>query len=97
MRFIGIIIAVITFMSIGVFHPIVIKAQYYFSDSIWPVFLLVGLIFLAGSVFAENTVLSASLGAVGCSCLWSIGELKAQTKRVEKGWFPDNPNRKKVK
>ena len=34
MHFIGIIIAVITFMSIGVFHPIVIKAQYYFSDRI---------------------------------------------------------------
>ena len=94
MHYSGIIIAVIAFMSIGVFHPIVIKAQYYFSDSIWPLFLLAGLLFLAASLFAGNTVFSAALGAVACSCFWSIGELKAQTKRVEKGWFPDNPNRK---
>ncbi|MBQ5683504.1 MAG: DUF4491 family protein, partial [Peptococcaceae bacterium] len=25
---------------------------------------------------------------------WSIGELKEQRERVEKGWFPKNPNRK---
>lgn len=94
MHFTGIIIAVISFLAIGIFHPIVIKAQYYFSDRIWPVFLAVGLLFLAASLFAADTVLSAALGTVGCSCLWSIGELKEQTKRVEKGWFPDNPHRK---
>lgn len=94
MHFTGIIIAVISFLAIGIFHPIVIKAQYYFSDRIWPVFLAAGLLFLAASLFAADTVFSAALGTVGCSCLWSIGELKEQTKRVEKGWFPDNPNRK---
>lgn len=95
MHFSGVIIAVITFISIGVFHPIVIKTQYYFSDKVWPVFLIAGIAFLAVSLFVPNTILSSTLGAIGCSCFWSIGELKAQTKRVEKGWFPDNPNRKK--
>jgi len=26
--------------------------------------------------------------------LWSIHELFEQEKRVERGWFPKNPNRK---
>jgi len=95
MHFSGIIIALISFAAIGVFHPIVIKAQYYFSDRIWPVFLVTGILFLVASLFVANTVVSAALGTIGCSCLWSIGELKEQTERVKKGWFPDNPNRKK--
>lgn len=95
MYFTGLVIAISTFLLIGVFHPIVIKAQYYFGDRVWPVFLAAGLLFVAASLFVANPILSALLGAVGCSCLWSIGELKEQTKRVEKGWFPDNPNRKK--
>lgn len=95
MYFTGLVIAIGTFLLIGVFHPIVIKAQYYFGDRVWPAFLAAGLIFVAASLFVANPIFSALLGAVGCSCLWSIGELKEQTKRVEKGWFPDNPNRKK--
>ena len=30
---------------------------------------------------------------IGFSCFWSIVELKQQTKRVERGWFPKNPRR----
>lgn len=91
----GIGIAVISFICIGVFHPIVIKAEYYFSSRCWPAFLLAGAIFLAASVGVGNTVISAALGVIGCSCLWSIGELKEQEKRVERGWFPKNPKRGK--
>ena len=83
MNFMGLIISVAVFLLIGVFHPIVIKCEYYFSDKCWPVFLV-----------GENIVASCLLGALGCSFLWSIGELKEQRKRVERGWFPRNPNRK---
>ena len=38
MNFESIIIAAATFFIIGIFHPIVIKAEYYFSKKIWPVF-----------------------------------------------------------
>lgn len=34
MNFTGILIGVITFFLIGLFHPIVIKAEYYFSKKI---------------------------------------------------------------
>ena len=91
----GILIGAASFLIIGLFHPIVIKAEYYFSARCWPWFLLSGLLFLAVSAVVESTLISALLGVVGCSALWSILELKEQEKRVEKGWFPANPNKKR--
>jgi len=46
------------------------------------------------ALFIENIYLSSFLGVFGASALWGIGELFAQRKRVEKGWFPKNPKRK---
>lgn len=89
----GILIALFSFVIIGVFHPIVIKCQYHFTDRIWPVFLVLGLLFLIVSLFVHDTV-SILLSIVGASCLWSIRELREQTERVKKGWFPKNPKHK---
>lgn len=94
MNFSGLIIAVTTFLVIGVFHPIVIKTEYHFGVRCWWVFLVAGIAFIVASLFASNDVLSPVLGVVGCSCLWSILELFQQKKRVERGWFPMNPKRK---
>ncbi|BBF43131.1 conserved hypothetical protein, putative membrane protein [Lachnospiraceae bacterium KM106-2] len=91
----GIIVAVICFICIGLFHPIVIKAEYYWTDRCWPVFLIAGILLLIASLFIGEKLLSVILGIIGCSCLWSILEIKEQKERVEKGWFPENPNRKK--
>jgi hypothetical protein len=93
MRIEGLIIGVIAFGVIGVFHPIVIKAEYYFTEKIWPLFLIAGVLTLVMSCFVHQTILSSALGVLGCTCLWSIFELRAQAKRVEKGWFPKNPKR----
>ena len=89
----GILIGLASFLLIGLFHPIVIKCEYYFSDRVWPVFLAGGVVFCTASLFAETPTLSAILGVAGFTSLWSIHELKQQTKRVEKGWFPRNPKR----
>lgn len=94
MNFIGLIIAVITFLTIGIFHPIVIKAEYYFGTRCWWAFLLAGIAFICGSLFVGNQVASTILGVIGCSCLWSILEIFEQRQRVLKGWFPMNPKRK---
>ena len=91
----GVVIAAACFLCIGIFHPIVIKAEYYFSSHCWPVFLAVGVVALAASTQIENSIASSVAGTFGCSCLWSIFELKEQEKRVERGWFPKNPRRKK--
>jgi len=93
MYFTGIIIAVSTFLIIGLFHPIVIKAEYYFGVRSWWAFLVVGLICVGAALFIENDIISSLVGVFGASSLWGIGELFAQKKRVEKGWFPKNPNR----
>ena len=44
MYFTGIIIALSTFLIIGIFHPIVVKTEYYFGTRFWFVFLILGII-----------------------------------------------------
>lgn len=94
MYFIGIIIAICTFLTIGIWHPIVIKTEYYWGTRPWVVYFVVGVGCIVGALFIENTLLSAIVGVFGASALWGIGELFSQKKRVEKGWFPMNPKRK---
>lgn len=89
----GIIIAVSTFLIIGVFHPIVIKTEYHFGTRPWWLFLILGLATIFAAFRIENVLVSSLHGVFGASCLWSIGELFDQKKRCEKGWFPKNPKR----
>ncbi len=90
----GLIIGVSTFLIIGLFHPIVVKCEYYFGKRVWYLFLLCGIAGIVGSVFVESILLSTLLGVFAFSSLWSIKELFEQEKRVKKGWFPRNPKRK---
>ncbi len=94
MYFTGIIIAVCTFLTIGIWHPIVIKTEYHWGTRPWVVYLIIGLACTLGALFVENTILSAVIGVFGASALWGIGELFSQKKRVQKGWFPMNPKRR---
>ena len=93
MNFQPVVLGVVTFIIIGLFHPLIIKAEYYFSYKIWPIFGAVGLILLAITFFLDG-FWAYILAVIGITCLWSIIELFHQKKRVEKGWFPKNPNRK---
>ena len=95
MNLTGIVIGLISFLSIGVFHPIVIKAEYHFSKSCWPVFLVAGIVLMVISVLVNQVIFSSALAVIGMSSWWSILELFEQEKRVQKGWFPANPKRKK--
>ena len=90
----GLVIGAAAFLCIGVFHPIVIKAEYYWGVRCWWLFLMFGIGCLAGSLFANGVVPAALLGVAGFSSLWSIIELFKQRERVRKGWFPRNPKRK---
>lgn len=90
----GIVIGAATFLTIGVFHPLVIKAEYHLGVGSWWIFLLVGLGCIAGSLFTAG-VWSILLGVVGFSSLWSILELFKQRQRVNKGWFPEGPGHSK--
>lgn len=89
----GVLIGLGAFLTIGIFHPIVIKCEYYFSVRCWPWFLAAGCSFAALSFLMDSTLLSALFGVIAFSCFWSILELKEQRERVRKGWFPANPKR----
>jgi uncharacterized membrane protein len=94
MSFHGLLIGAAAFIIIGIFHPIVIKSEYYFGKKIWPVFLGVGIILVGIALFIDNLTISAIVSILGFSSLWSIRELFEQEARVQKGWFPDNPQKK---
>lgn len=94
MNFQGIILGLAAFFCIGLFHPIVIKSEYYFGVKCWPVFLIAGIIGCATSLFVDNVYGTVILGVISFSCFWSILELFEQRERVRKGWFPKNPKRK---
>ncbi|MHB8063431.1 MAG: DUF4491 family protein [Ruminiclostridium sp.] len=89
----GVVIGLFSFAVIGAFHPIVIKSEYYFSEKIWSVFLIFGLLFLGCSIVTKMVLLSSLFSILGFTCLWSIRELKEQRERVKKGWFPQNPKK----
>lgn len=94
LHFTGVIIGVATFLIIGLFHPIVIKGEYYFGVKIWWIFLLSGIIAGIASILIADLLLSILLAVWSASSLWGIGELFEQRKRVQRGWFPARPEGK---
>lgn len=90
----GILVGICSFLIIGLFHPLVVKGEYYLGQRSKWLFGICGVLTLAGSLLCSNNLASILLGVVGFSCLWSIKEVKEQKQRVERGWFPRNPNRR---
>ena len=89
----GLLIGICTFLIIGLFHPVVIKCEYYFGTRCWWVFLLLGIAGVVGALYVYNVFWSALLGVFAFSSFWTILELFEQKERVRKGWFPRNPKR----
>ena len=48
LNFEGVVVGVMSLVIIGAFHPLVIWFEYHFTQSIWPVFLIAGLLGLLG-------------------------------------------------
>lgn len=90
----GLVIGAAAFIIIGLFHPLVIKGEYYMGTRCWWLFLAAGIAALAAALLVKNVIWSALLGVLGFASFWSIHEVMQQKKRVEKGWFPKNPKRK---
>lgn len=91
MNFNGLLVGLATFLIIGIFHPIVIKAEYYMGVRCWWILVVAGIVFGVLSVLTDNLVLSTILGVIAFSSFWSILELFHQKERVRKGWFPEGP------
>lgn len=90
----GLVIGIVTFLIIGLFHPLVIKAEYHLGTKSWWLFLIFGLANVVASVLISNLIWSVITGVTAFSSFWSILEIFEQKKRVEKGWFPANPKKK---
>lgn len=94
LHFEGIVIGICTFLIIGLFHPIVVKAEYYWGTRCWWIFLVLGILGVIGSVIITDLLISSLLGVFSFSSFWTIKELFEQKERVKKGWFPMNPKRR---
>ena len=90
----GLVIGICTFLIIGIFHPIVIKSEYYWGTRCWWLYLIAGILGVIGAVWVDNILVSSLLGVFSFSSFWGIKELFEQEQRVRKGWFPKNPKRK---
>ena len=90
----GLMLGICTFLIIGIFHPIVIKVEYYYGTRSWWFFLILGILGIIACILVSDLFWSSLLGVIAFSCFWSIHEIFQQEERVRKGWFPKNPNRK---
>ncbi|MBR4483146.1 MAG: DUF4491 family protein, partial [Paludibacteraceae bacterium] len=46
----GLVVGLLTFLIIGIYHPIVIKAEYYFGTKSWWAFFIFGLLGCTASI-----------------------------------------------
>ena len=90
----GLFIGICTFLIIGLFHPVVVKAEYYWGTKCGWIFLVLGIAGVVASLSIDNVILSSLLGVFAFSSFWTIKEVFEQEERVQKGWFPKNPKRK---
>lgn len=58
LNFMSVLLAVCTFLIIGLFHPLVIKTEYYFGTRPWWLWLVGGLASIVGALFISDNFLS---------------------------------------
>ena len=90
----GITLGVASFAIIGLFHPLVIKGEYYFGTKVWMMFFAAGITSVILSLIVNSVFISTLLGIFGFASFWGIKEVFDQEKRVKAGRFPKNPKRK---
>lgn len=82
MQYAGIILGVYTFIMIGILHVAVVKIERTIGSSIWPGFVLLGIVLGGWSLIVDGVLISAFLGVSGFLFAWSGPELKKQKERV---------------
>ena len=87
------IIGIASFFIIGLFHPIVIKTEYYFSHKVWPVFLVFGLLCTVVTlVFYWNIIINT---VIALACLIVEHQRAFRTERKgRKGLVSEKPQAK---
>ena len=52
----GLFIGICTFLIIGLFHPVVVKAEYYWGTKCWWIFLILGIGGVIASLSIDNVI-----------------------------------------
>jgi hypothetical protein len=94
MNWIGLVAAIIAFLSIWIGHVAVRKIEST-SRTIWiPAVIAIafGLSLEYWSLISDNLSLKTALGITGFTLLWDAFEFTRQEKRIIKGYAPANPN-----
>ena len=60
----GVVVGAASLLVIGAFHPLVIWCEYRFTQRVWPVFLIAGLLCLLAALLIQG-LLSILLGLLG--------------------------------
>ena len=74
----GLFIGICTFLIIGLFHPVVVKAEYYWGTKCWWIFLVLGIAGVIASLSIDNVILSSLLGVFAFSSFRTIKEVFEQ-------------------
>ena len=92
-NFDGLLIGIVTFLIIGLFHPVVVKAEYYWGTKCWWIFLVLGILGVIASLFIDSVFVSAICGVFPSHRSGRSRRFRAGGACAE-GWFPRNPKRK---
>ena len=83
LNFMSVLLAVCTFLIIGLFHPLVIKTEYYFGTRPWWLWLIGGLASIVGALFISDNFLSTLLAVLGATLLWGREGLVSHESEAE--------------
>ena len=78
----GLFIGICTFLIIGLFHPVVVKAEYYWGTKCWWIFLILGIGGVIASLSIDNVILSSLLGVFAFSSFWTIKEMPGSWQQL---------------
>lgn len=78
-NFKGIVLGAVSFLIIGIWHPIVIKGEYHWgAKKCAPLFAGIGAACMALSLRLKNVMANTAVALFGFSALWGILEVKEQ-------------------
>jgi hypothetical protein len=96
MNFTGALIALATFLAIGLGFVWVIRLEYHVGAHVARGVGILGVLLIAVSAVIGHFWASAIVGIAGGTVLWGATELPDQARRVAAGQFPENPRKKSV-
>ncbi len=91
--FFGLFAGIVTLLIIGLGFPLVIHGERQLGLPWWPYIMAAGFLLAGLSLLAQADWLSVMVAVLGATLVWGSTELKEQALRVERGWYPSNPNK----